>query len=194
MYIVINFFVVFGAVIILYNLFAHDRFNEECRAVRVFRPLFTEKLADHFPDKKHADRQGYDRRIDDRRKQRAQNQHEYRYDDDLHDIQNKIHEIVREKVGKFGNIIGYADDNFTRRAVIEIVERKRLQFVKDIFSDIRNDAVPHAAETPLLVESNNYLRQSGEQKTAERKEIQPVIFIGYDRIHDKTEQQRRDHR
>ena len=190
----INLFVVFGAVVILNNLFAHDGFDDIRRPVGILGALFAEQFADCLPNQKYADRERNDCRIDDRREKRAQTEHKYCNDHNLHDIQNKVHEVVREEIGEFRDVVRHAHDDFAGGAVVEIVERKSLQFVEDILADVSDDAVPHPPEAALLVKGNDNFRQPREQKAAQSEKIQAIIFVRDDRINDKPKQQRRDHR
>ena len=190
----VNLFIVFRAVIVLYDLFAHDRLDDIRSTVGVFGALFAEQFADCLPDQKNADGQRNNRRIDDRREERTEAKHEYRDDNDLHDVQNEVHQIVREEIGKFRYIVCHTNDNFTGGTVVEVVERERLQLIENILADVGNDAMPHPTQTSLLVKRNYNFRQSRKQKSSQRKEIQPIILVRDYCIDDELEQERGYHR
>ena len=164
--VVVHLFVIDGAVVVLDDLFAHDRFDDEGGAVGDLGAVGAEQLADGAADEKDPRRQGNDRRIDDRRQHGAEHQHEHRDDDDLGDVHDKIHQVVGEKVGKFGDVLGDAHGDLAGGAVVEIIERQLLQAVKDIVADVGDDAVPRPAHAALLVEGDDDLRHAAEDEPA----------------------------
>ena len=95
----VNLFVVKTAVVIFDDLFAHDRFDDVGGAVGRLRAALAEKFSDHFADEHDPYRERHDRRIDDERQERALHEHEHRHHDDFDDIENKIHQVVGEKIG-----------------------------------------------------------------------------------------------
>ena len=195
--IVVHLFVIRRAVIVLNNFFAHDRLDDKGRTVGILRALAAEQFADRLADQEHAYRQRHDHHIYDQRKHGTERKHEHRHDENLDDIQNKVHQVVGEKVCKFRDIVCDADGDLARRTVIEIVEGERLQLIEDIPADIRNDAVPRLSHLFLLKISDDDFGESADKEPAEHQQeiAVPAVFAMFwnDHVDDVLQQHRRQH-
>ena len=153
----------------------------------------TEQPADRPADQEYTGRQRYHGAVDRQSQKRTQNEHNDGNHNDLDNVQNKCHQIVREKVGKLGDIIRYPYNDLPCGPIVKIIKRQHLQFVKYVMTDIRYDPVPHTAHLPLLKKGYPDLRRPRKHETADRHGKLPVIVreIRDHRIHDVLQQQRR---
>ena len=192
----VDFAVIVGAVVVLDDLLAHDGLDDEGVAVGVLCAVISPQAAHGALDEIHAHRERHRRRVDDRRKERAQAEHKDGRHDDLQNVHDEVEQIIGEEVGKLVDVIGDADGDLSRGAVVVVVEGKLLQFYKDLAAHFGDDPVPERPHDALMEvrQHRGEHAQHAQRHKVDDELRRALVAVGQDVVDDGADDERREHR
>ena len=147
---IVDVFTAFSMVIVLNDLFSHDRFDQKSSPVGDLGTVGAKKFAHRVAQGKDTDHHGNDGGKHYPRELGTETEHKKGYDYDLCNIGQQKQDIISKKVCQVIDVFGYPDDDLAVGFAVKIVKGQFLKFVEDVFPDRGDDIVPQCTHQPLV--------------------------------------------